>query len=328
MAGRVHKVDAGAAGSLQDVFDAAAAGDVVSLGPGEYRGPFAVRRSLSVVGREGGREGRPALVGGAVDRVLSLEGHDLSVSLSGLTIRGGVAGLGAGVGLMGSGDVEVTGCVFEDNRAGDVGGGAFFASAGQIHFRDCLFRRNHGRRGGALLLSDVALVSATNCLFQGNTAQRGGAVRLEGRAVFAALHATFADDRVEAGEERAGGGTFDLAGARDGRPQLRLANSLVLAGSGSLADERGAPGRVVVAWSVVPPDWQDAAAGLDVEGRSIFAVALRGEQGGLPTVAKGGPGAGGADWTLTVLGDALLDLTGAHRLMDERIDVGAIDATE
>lgn len=325
MAGRVHKVDAGAAGGLQDVFDAAADGDVVVLGPGEYRGPFAVRRSLSVVARGG----RPVLVGGDVDRVLSLEGHDLVVTLSGLTIRGGVAGLGAGLGLLGSGTLDVTGCTFEDNRAADAGGGAFFASAGRVSFRDCVFRRNHGRRGGALLLSDVALVSATNCLFQDDSAARGGAVRLEGRALFAALHCTFADCRADASAgEPARGGTFDLVGARSGRPQLRLANSLVLAGPGSLGDEPAAPGRVIVAWSVVPPDWKDAAAALAAEGSAVFAAAPRSERDGWPTVAPDGPGAGGADWTLTVQGDALLDLTGEHRLRDERIDVGAVDGPE
>lgn len=332
MAAQVHRLEGGDAARLQDVLDAAQAGDVIALGPGEYPGPFAVRQTLSIVAREA-REGvarsdgapgdRPILVGGDAGRVLSIEGQGVTVTLSGLTIRGGSTGLGAGVGLMGMGELEAFGCVFEDNRATEVGGGALYATAGRIQLRDCVFRRNHGGRGGALLLGDVALAAATNCVFEANTATRGGAVRLEGRPLFAALHCTFADNRAA---ER--GGTFDLAGARRDRPQLRLANSLVLAGAGSLGDEAGSPGRVVVAWSVAPPDWREAPSRLESEGETLFTAAERGTRGGFPTVAPEGAGAGGADWTLTLCGDALLDLTGTHRLSDERIDVGAVDAAE
>lgn len=335
MAGQIHRVPAGGApGAFQERLDEAEHGDVFVLGPGVHRGPFAVRKTVSIVGADD-PDARAVLEGDGRERVLALEGSGLTLTISGLVVRGGVSGLGAGIAVLGQSDLDATGCVFEDNRARDSGGGAVYASAGHLRFRDCVFRRNGGARGGALLLTDIALAAATNCVFQANEATSAGAVGLGGGALFTALHCTFADHRLvrdEAGMDEKGGppgqgATFELAGGPTGRPQLRLSNSLVLSDvPDSLADRPHAPGRVVVGWSVVPADWCESAFPLATEGDVVFATASRAERGGFPTVGRGGPGAGGADWTLAVAGDALHDLLGVHRLADLRMDVGAVEA--
>ena len=78
--------------SLQPAFDAAADGDTIRIDPGTYAGGVTLDRSITVVGSGAGRTtisgGGPVLtigVGGAVDA------DKLKVSLSGVTITGGVA---------------------------------------------------------------------------------------------------------------------------------------------------------------------------------------------------------------------------------------------
>jgi predicted outer membrane repeat protein len=78
-------------------------------------------------------------------------------------------GDGGAIGLFGTGDATITGCLFERNLA--LAGGAIY-SEGKAAVRDCVFSGNSAQWGGAI----VGLYGSTvrNCVFAGNRAKKGG----------------------------------------------------------------------------------------------------------------------------------------------------------
>ncbi len=136
-----------------------------------------------------GRQGADDLL--SVYHVVTLSAPEATAQavpavLDGFTIRGGNAqAIGDNVGgglFVAAGTAEVRHCTFEENRAGQAGGGIFVTSAGIIRVASSFFFANHAPKGGAVyfrvLLKDGAR-AVVNSLFSRNSAELGGAITCE-----------------------------------------------------------------------------------------------------------------------------------------------------
>lgn len=92
---------------------------------------------------------------------------------------------GCGIHIQGAedsfnGTIQITNCVFSENRGdGDGGGGLYvYRYNGSIIVKDCSFIENYAQVGGGIDVWGGAktIVSITNCLFSKNTAQEYGGV--------------------------------------------------------------------------------------------------------------------------------------------------------
>jgi hypothetical protein len=108
---------------------------------------------------------------------LALVVSDDVTTVSGcLFVGNDCVGNGAGIGPTeagGEGSVVATDCRFENNVAGDHGGGVALYSGGQV--TNCVFVRNHAASGGAFYYCNYARSEFLRCTFLENTSQYGGA---------------------------------------------------------------------------------------------------------------------------------------------------------
>ncbi len=98
----------------------------------------------------------------------------VTASLSGLTISGGSATVGAGLEVKGT--VTVTDCTIADNTATTSGGGLQVESRGTATLTDCHFSGNSSVHGGAI--NDNGGLALTDCTVSGNTADQAGGLRV------------------------------------------------------------------------------------------------------------------------------------------------------
>lgn len=151
-----------------------AAGSVVELAAGEHRGALFVDGNLEVHGPDAvlNAHGRGAVAHVVEDR--------LKVVLSGLTLRGGRAQLGAGVFVEGHSEVLLRNVTIEAGRA-TGGGSAVGAIRGQLTLEGC-------RVQGEALFTGVSRVVLRNTVVTDDLLVREGAdVVLEGGAVEGSL---------------------------------------------------------------------------------------------------------------------------------------------
>ncbi len=113
----------------------------------------------------------------------------------------------------------VTGCSFESNSAGNLGGALalfrYLASFGvAAHVEDCTFRLNPGRLGGAIACTEsAASLVLVECEFEGNGAGAGGALFLTGDSSILAVEETSFLDNTALGNGLAPrGGAVHLNG--------------------------------------------------------------------------------------------------------------------
>jgi len=151
-----------------------AAGSVVELAPGVHRGALFVDGDLEVHGPDAvlDAKGRGAVAHVVEDR--------LKVVLSGLTLRGGRAQLGAGVFIEGHSEVLLRNVTIEAGRA-TGGGSAVGAIRGQLTLESC-------RVQGEALFTGVSRVVLRDTVVTDDLLVREGAdVVLEGGAVEGSL---------------------------------------------------------------------------------------------------------------------------------------------
>lgn len=192
--------------TIQSAIDAAGTGDEVVVAPGRYSENILVSKAVTVRGTD---PGDPAVVartvidGHLAGPVVTLAGR-ADKTVSGLTIRGGLAASGGGVlvqdgvsrvlqcvirdnqassdggGVFTVASVYLVGCAIEGNRAGDSGGGVCDYSYGcDVRVSGCGIRSNDARQGGGLWGAADSRATITSSVIAGNTAaERGGGVGL------------------------------------------------------------------------------------------------------------------------------------------------------
>jgi hypothetical protein len=148
--------------------------------------------------------------------VLTVGEPEINVVISGLTVRGGAFQAGGALHQAVRARVKLLDCVLQGNRATSYGGGAIFASRGELEIENCVLADNGGGTGGALLADGVVTVRVRTSTFRGNRGTIGGAVALrDGAEVW--LTGTVFEDNLG---ERSGGASVALQGTTTRGPKL------------------------------------------------------------------------------------------------------------
>ena len=194
--------------TIQAGIDGADVGDTVFVAPGSYTPPvagIALRAGIPVIGAPDA-PGSVVIDGGGAARGLLAMSLNSGCRIAGMTIR---SAMGEGGGLLishsniivedcrfenciseGHGAVVVeystgrfTRCTFVGNRAGQTGGGLYFAGI-QLYLTDCAFLDNWAdRTGGGLYQGEGNYAEVRGCSFAGNGCglTRGGAIEARAR---------------------------------------------------------------------------------------------------------------------------------------------------
>ncbi len=205
--------------SLAHAIAGAAGGDSLLMAPGLYTGEGQHDLLIQGFGLE--------IIGmaGSDSTVLDLDSLGAgftfidapldSSRVTGLTIRGGVADVGAAL-RMKHGFFTVTDCTFADNAASEDGGAVYLHPDGTARLLDCRFTGNRTEdNGGAVYLSTGATVELRRCAFGGNLAdEEGGALFLASAAMAELENCLLASNRAEARllEKRISGVPGDQSG--------------------------------------------------------------------------------------------------------------------
>lgn len=272
-----------AARALADVLWNAADGTHVVLGPGLYRGPLAIRNTVTMSARDG--VGTVTIAGGR-GATLSIEGSG-KIMLRSLIIKGPTSGLGAIIRAYDATHLHAEDCVLTEGRGVGEGGGALDLQQGFASLHRCRLTNNTALQGGAIRAAAASALELINCVFADNRAEGlgGGAIftNTSGRAQL--RNCTFTGNRGEHGSAilagRGGlGGSMDvrnclfakhqvgLSIAAHGAGRLHLAHS-VLAKVADMVSESVDLGEAVIERSV--PLRQDAP-----RYAAMFPTQLRG----------------------------------------------------
>jgi AAA+ superfamily predicted ATPase len=189
--------------------------------------------------------------------VVIVQGDELRVALTGLTLCGGLAERGGGLLVEGSATVGLRGCRVQGNRARTQGGGLAL-QRGHLVLHACRVTDNAAEVGGGLLVGGSGRVTLQDCLVAGNRAARGGGLAAGSDGELELRYCTVAGNTATEG----GSGLWLFGGAR----RVTLGSS-VLAGPGEedgagaarevpvCAQEEERPGLqpLIAASSVLPP---------------------------------------------------------------------------
>jgi predicted outer membrane repeat protein len=242
--------------ALADAIEHAPAGARLCLAAGEHVAGVALVRSITLVGQGADKT---VLKGPGRLPVLRIEDDGLAVRIQGVTLEGGESDAGGGLSIRGRGKVQVVECRFTGNRAGLVGGGGLYATAGLLTVERSRFDHNHGRQGGGLFLDAVVHAELTRCDFDANEADLGGGARIsEGvQADFKA--GTFHDNR-------AGGlpNALHVSGTHSRVPHVTLDHTHVL--DGALVNGPDVPGSIRLKACRVPGSWRGIPGVVDTGG--------------------------------------------------------------
>ncbi len=162
--------------------------------------------------------------GGVAHRFLTFDsGETQTTSLTGFTIRNGLAPDAAGGGaLLINASPIIRDCVFE-NCAASTGGAvkvAQVSGAAAPRFFDCTFSNNQafisgqGSDGGAVSLSDNGFGLFLNCRFNDNTSEIGGAINVMATAGVSVWFSIF-DGNGSVAAGNGVGGAFHVEGSAD-----------------------------------------------------------------------------------------------------------------
>jgi hypothetical protein len=179
----VRVVGVGTFVDLQAALDAAGTGATVIVCPGAWIGPFTAPTAISLIG-EGG-SAVTILDGNALGTTLTVVP---GTSIEGLTLTGGDAAEGGGLGVVGAGVVTVAGSLITGNTA-QLGGGAAAAGGATLDLTTSVVEANTAVTGGGVHLDDASLIGGE---IRANSATDGGGVHTVGDAAIEG--ATLADN--------------------------------------------------------------------------------------------------------------------------------------
>lgn len=163
-----------------------------------------------------------------VYHVVTADGLTTTITLSGLVVKGGnagIAGLGGGVLSLGSQLVLMV-CSVVENRAWR--GGAIYSEAGELHLFQCTLTANNTSGEGGAIFDAMTSLTADNCLFALNIAGN------DGGAIFCDLaSADFFNCSFLSNETTArGGAIYDYVGVMTNVGNCIFWNNSDQAGSG------------------------------------------------------------------------------------------------
>ena len=178
--------------------------DVISLGAGIYK-LTTINSISSNSGTNLGPNGLPEILtpiritgesavttvirrskGTPIFRIFSV-GREGELTLEGVTIAGGTTNAeynatGLGGGISNYGNLEINGCIIEDNQS--VSGGGIYTNSGEVRITDTTLIRNTSLSIGGGIYNDYGLspgiVMLKNCSFIENSALNGGAIENTG----------------------------------------------------------------------------------------------------------------------------------------------------
>jgi len=216
-------------GSLRAAINAAAAGEVLLLGPGTYREDVLIQVDLTLRGTDG----QAATVIEGERRFRPLEIRGATVVLEDLTFLHGSSDPGGAVHAEDA-RLTVRRCTFGECRSFDRAGAVSIRTSGDASafFDECVFRDcESGGRGGAVYAAagapgEYLSLRFQRCRFLRNDGNAGGALLLSAGFGDARLEATFDRCTFEANHGRDGGGLMAEVGTGEASIQLLCTNCL------------------------------------------------------------------------------------------------------
>lgn len=305
------------ASTLADRIDGGGATTLV-LGPGEYVvDPLYVGRSIALVGEAGPEQ--TVLRARSDSGLLNVYGPMSTVTVRGLTLRGGRAD--AGGAILASNDVRlsVEHCRFIDNEALQLRGGGIDAGDDvALTVSRCLFVHNRCERGAAVALGVAARAVIDRSVFVDNAATLGGAIWVSESVQLRIMSSTFLGNRAS---HSTGGGTLFVTGTATFGPTVELINCLV-SGERPFVNNPDRPGELSFAHCIVPPGALAQAPHRN-EGHNLDIQPDLVELGEhLWALRAGSTGSGTAD--LNHIDASSLDLRGIRLVQDGAADPGAL----
>jgi predicted outer membrane repeat protein len=181
-------------GSLRDTIASAASGDIVVFNLalpttiGLTTGSIGIATSITIAG-----PGANLLtISGSNKSNVFGVADNITVTITGITIANGTDVFGGGGGgIIGSGTLALTNCIFTNNKTVDAGG-AIRMLNGSLSVTNCTFNNNTTTNGGGGAIANVqqGTLSVTNCTFSKNTALFGGAIDNETDAAVSVTNCT------------------------------------------------------------------------------------------------------------------------------------------
>ena len=258
-------------------------------------GQFVIQGDVNI---EGPGEELLAFDAGGRSRVFLVE-SGVSASLSGMTITGGSADEGAGI--KNAGTLALSGFMFYDNAAEDLGGAIY--NFGTMTLTNSTLSENSAEYGGGIYGSGTLTV--TNSTLSRNSATVGGGICIDTSAGAATLNNTIVANNV----------ALSLPDINDFTGILSGSHNLIGNGLGQSALVDGEDGNQIgTSASPIDPllsDWTQLDSGQWGYYLLPGSPALDAGENGLAVDAEGQP--------LTE------DLAGNPRIQDGTVDIGAVE---
>ena len=164
-------------------------------------GDFDITDSVNVVGNG---TGNTVISGNGFDRVFDLRSG--TISLSGLTVQGGINNQGAGIAVQGSATVTLTDVVVQNNLGSGTSKGAGIYTLGSLTLRNVIVQNNGNSssgdaQGAGIYVDTNANLDAQDVEIRGNNANRadGGGLYALDNATTTLRSATFAENNANNG---------------------------------------------------------------------------------------------------------------------------------
>jgi parallel beta-helix repeat protein len=165
--------DWGPKATIQAAIDITVDGGVIQVLPGVYQETINFNGKSMTIMSTGGPGATTIMPDVSGVPVVTCENVAGPAELSGFTITGGAAAVGAGM-YINNANPTVSNCVFDDNEATDDGGGMAVLGNSSPTITGCTFFNNRalGDSGGGMF-NDGSFPNVSDCTFSLNTAARG-----------------------------------------------------------------------------------------------------------------------------------------------------------
>lgn len=210
---------------LQELLDAAEPHQTLTLPPGRILGTFVIDRPLSL--RGAGAE-QTILTSDGTGPVFAVEATEGTVHIAEMALNQGRCFFGGGLSIDNGARVEVSGCLFSQNRAPTGRGGAIAIDSGELLVSECTFAWNAAKVGGALFAGGDARVQIVATIVDDNLSLRGGAIAIEDGAQVDVWTCRFEKNRADDD----GHHVWAIA-SQHRQPNIMMSNSVLGPSSGS-----------------------------------------------------------------------------------------------